>query len=153
MTIRIQSSQDLGAGIFFAAFGLGALMLGRDYPVGEISRMGPGWFPMVLSLGTIVVGIILLVRGLSFDGPRITPIAWLSHTLIIASIVLFGQLIEEAGVVFAVVATVLVTSFAYRELRWHEILALATFLAAFSAVVFVYLLGQPISVWGTWWTS
>lgn len=153
MMISIRSSQDFGAGIFFTVFGAGAIILGWDYPVGEISQMGPGFFPFVLGLGTVLVGILLLIRGLSLDGPRIAPTAWLSHIFIIASIVMFGQLIETAGLVAAVIATVILTSLAYRQLRWHETVALATVLAIFAVVVFVYLLKQPLSVWGMWWTS
>jgi len=152
MSISIRSSQDFGTGVLFTVVGGVVLVLGQRYALGTLSKMGPGFFPTVLSIGLIGTGIVLLVRGLSYDGPAIGRPALRSNLFIVAAIIAFGLMIGVAGVVPTVFVTVLLAAMAYRQVRWREVLPLAVFLAAFSVAVFIYLLGQPLSIWGTWWS-
>ena len=45
MTMRIKSPQDVGAAIILIGLGLVGLWFGRDYDIGSVSRMGPGYMP------------------------------------------------------------------------------------------------------------
>ena len=56
MSVRIRSPRDLFAGALFVSFGLCAVLVGRDYPMGTALRMGAGYFPFVL-------GALLLLLG------------------------------------------------------------------------------------------
>jgi hypothetical protein len=152
MSISIRSSEDFGAGVLFTIVGGAVLVIGQRYALGTLSKMGPGFFPTMLSIGLIGTGLVLLVRGLSFDGPSIGRPALRSNLFIVAGIIAFGLMIGVAGIVPTVFVTVSLSALAYREVQWREVLPLAVFLAAFSVAVFVYLLGQPLSIWGSWWT-
>jgi hypothetical protein len=69
---------------------------------------------------------------------------------IAGSVVTFALLIERAGYLAAVLLTVLVASFASRELSLRHTLLLAAGVAAVMAVLFVGLLGQPLDLIA-WW--
>ena len=62
---------------------------------------------------------------------------------IAASVLAFALLVERAGYVAAVMATVLLASFASRELSLRRALLLAALVAVMMAVLFVGLLDQP----------
>ncbi len=42
MASAIRNPKDLYSGLLFMAFGLAAVIMGRDYPMGTAVRMGPG---------------------------------------------------------------------------------------------------------------
>ena len=62
MTLRIKSPQDVGAAIILIAIGLAGLWFGRDYDIGSVSRMGPGYMPALLSIGLLVFGAVIGLR-------------------------------------------------------------------------------------------
>jgi hypothetical protein len=131
----------------FIAFGCAGLWLGRNYAVGTLSRMGPGFFPMMMSIALIGTGAFLLARSLVVAGDPIERTALWPQLLILAAIVAFGLLIERVGLAASVIAVAVVSGIAAQGLRWFELAALALAMSAFAVVLFVYLLGQPIPVW------
>ena len=146
--LRIRSAQDFGAGVMFALFGAGALWFGRVLEVGTSAQMGPGYFPMLLGYGLIVFGVLFVGRGVAYDGPPIEASRWRPPLAILAAISAFSMLIERAGLASAVAACVLISMLALPRTRWWEALAVAVLLAAFCVVVFIYGLGQSMSVFG-----
>jgi TctA family transporter len=52
---RIKDQRDFWSGILFVAFGCAGLWAGRDYPIGTLVRMGPGFFPMMMSVALSAV--------------------------------------------------------------------------------------------------
>jgi TctA family transporter len=58
LNARIRSPRDFFAGAIFLSFGLCAVFVGRDYPMGTALRMGVGYFPCVLGL-LLFVGLAL----------------------------------------------------------------------------------------------
>ena len=68
MTLRIKSPQDVGAAIILIAIGLAGLWFGRDYDIGSVSRMGPGYMPALLSIGLLVFGAVIGLRAITVDG-------------------------------------------------------------------------------------
>ena len=144
---RVKDQKDFWSGILFVAFGCAGLWWGRDYAVGTLSRMGPGFFPMAMSLALIGTGAFLVARSLVVAGEPIERIALWPQLLILAAIVAFGLLIERVGLAVAVIAVAVVSGVAAQGLRWFELAALAVAMSAFSVVLFVYLLGQPVPVW------
>ncbi len=57
--------------------------------------------------------------------------------LIVGASVLFGALLRGAGLLVALGAPVMMSAWASRQFRWPVALALAVWLAVFSALVFV----------------
>jgi hypothetical protein len=145
--LRVKDQKDFWSGILFIAFGSAGLWLGRDYAVGTLSRMGPGFFPMLMSIGLIGTGAIVLARSLIVAGEPIERIAFWPQLLILAAIVAFGLLIERIGLAVAVIAVAVISGVAAQGLRWLEMAALALAMSAMTVILFVYLLAQPIPVW------
>jgi hypothetical protein len=71
------------------------------------------------------------------------------QVFILLAIVVFGLLIERVGLAPAIVVVTVVAAIASREMRWRETLAVAVGLAALCVGLFIYLLGQPLTIW-TW---
>jgi Tripartite tricarboxylate transporter TctB family len=154
MSLRIRSQQDFGAGLLYAAFGLAALLMARDYGMGTASRMGPGYFPTALGALLLLTGIASVVRSFFRDGKPIGAVAWKGAALVTAATVLFGLLLRPAGLVPALVALILVGASASSRFRFEwRAGALMLALIAFCALVFVKGLGLPIPLLGHWVTG
>ena len=144
---RVKDQRDFWSGILFIAFGCAGLWIGRNYPVGTLVRMGPGFFPLVMCLALVGIGGLVLARSLVVAGEPLERTAVWPQLLILAAIVAFGLLIERIGLAVAVMAVAVVSGIAAQGLRWFELIALALAMSAISVALFVYLLGQPIPVW------
>jgi hypothetical protein len=68
MEIKIRSSRDFCAGLIFICFGIAALFIGGSYPMGTSSRMGPGYFPVLLGGILTLLGFIIAGQGLRVLG-------------------------------------------------------------------------------------
>jgi putative tricarboxylic transport membrane protein len=109
--------------------------------------MGAGYLPRVLSWGMGGLGATIMVRGF-FSGEAVaTDFRYRPVFLILASIGVFGLLIERSGLALSVFVSTLVASSALREVRWIEAIIFGVVMAAFSALVFVVGLKLPIPIW------
>lgn len=140
-------NQDIAAGLVFAAAGIAGLALGREYEFGVARAMGPGYLPTVLCWGLIGCGLLIAAKGAMESGEPLTRFHLRPLLLVLASVGIFAINIERVGLFIAVVATALLSSFASRDVRVKEVIALAALLAAISSAVFVYGLSLPISIW------
>ena len=61
---RALASEWIPPGLFFIVLGAAALWVSRDYPLGDLNRMGPGYFPRMLSVGMICLGVLIVRQGL-----------------------------------------------------------------------------------------
>lgn len=147
MTVR--NHADFLAGLLFLGTGLAFFVMGRSYDFGTPLRMGPGFFPTVLAIALMMIGVVTAFRALLQPGDPIGGIALRGLALITLSAVLFGLLIQRAGILAAVVVITIVSASASVKFSWSRSMAMAVVLAAFSALVFVYALGLPIPIIGT----
>jgi putative tricarboxylic transport membrane protein len=148
--MRVRNAKDLLAGCLFLAFGVAFFILAQDYQLGSARRMGPGYFPVVLSFVLMAIGLATVVRGLVVPGLPVRDFAPGALALVTASIVLFGLLVERAGLGLAVAALVLAAAPASRNSRPLAALLLAAALGVFCVLVFVKGLGLPFPVLGPW---
>ena len=146
--LRIRSQQDFGAAIILIAIGLAGLWFGRDYEIGTVARMGPGYMPALLSIGLLVFGGIIGLRAVTADGPPIEPGRWYPAVAILLCVLLFAFLIDSAGLAPATFMVAVLAAFASPDVRWKQVLALGVALTIFCVLVFVYGLRQPIPVFG-----
>ena len=145
--LRVKDQKGFWSGVLFIAFGCAGAWLGRDYALGTLAKMGPGFFPMMMSIALVGIGGYLLARSLVVAGEPLERSAIWPQALILAAIVAFGLLIERVGLAVSVIAVAVISGVAAQGLRWFELAALALAMSALSVVLFVYLLGQPIPVW------
>jgi hypothetical protein len=144
---RVKNPQDFGAGILFLAIGIAGLYFGDDLAFGSASKMGPGYFPMMLSGIIVLLGAIVGIRALALDGPPIEPIRLRPVLFILVAILAFGYLIEQIGLAITTAALAVFAAYARSDVNLKETLILAVVLAAFAIVVFAYALGQPLPIW------
>jgi len=145
--IRVKSQQDFWAGLLFVVIGCLALWFGRNFLVGSLLRMGPGYMPRVLSLAMIGIGAFLALRALVLEGPRIERSLFRPQIFVLLAIIVFGLLIERVGLAPAVAAVAIVASLASYEMKWIEMVALAVCLSIASVILFITLLGQAMEIW------
>jgi len=61
--MKIANGKDFWAGLMFIAFGLGFMVVARDYTMGSAVRMGPAYFPTVLGGMLAVLGAVIFLRA------------------------------------------------------------------------------------------
>ncbi len=148
--MRVRNAKDLLAGCLFLAFGAAFLTLAQDYELGSARRMGSGYFPVALSLVLMVIGAATVVRSLIVPGLPVRDIAGKALILVTAGVVLFGLLVQRAGLGPAAAALVLAAAPASRNSRPLAAVLLAVALGAFCVLVFVVGLGLQFPVLGSW---
>ncbi len=144
---RFLASRDFAAGMLLLIFAAAVWWFGRTLPMGGGARMGPGTMPMLIAGALALLGGVIALRAVLAESPRLELWALRPLVLVLAPLALFGIAIERVGLVVAALATVTVAGFAARDFRWHEILAAAAALAAFSVLVFRVGLGLSLRVW------
>lgn len=152
MNSELRGNKDFLAGLLFMLLGGLAVALASNYPMGSAMRMGPGYFPTVLGAILFLFGAYVLVRGVRSGGNTLG--AWAGRPLafITLSIVLFGAIVDRAGMIPALAAMFFVAAAAGREFRVKEVLLLAVVMSTFTAVVFLYGLRLPYPLFpGVWW--
>jgi hypothetical protein len=146
----IRSPKDFCAALIYLTFGLGAIYLGQELPMGTALKMGPAYFPAVLGWALSFIGLISLIRSFLRKGGPIPAFAWKPLLLISAATVVFGLIVRGAGLIVALPLFVMMTAFASAKFRWGPSLALAAGATIFCALVFVKGLGVPLPLIGKW---
>jgi putative tricarboxylic transport membrane protein len=147
--IRVKNPQDFWAGLLFLIVACLALWFGRNYTFGTATKMGPGYMPTVLSWALVLIGAFLSLRAFALDGPPIERSLVRPQAFILLAIIAFGLLIERVGLAPAIIVVTIIAALASREMRWRETIAVAIGLALLCVGLFIYLLGQPLTIW-TW---
>lgn len=149
---RFLTSKDVLLGLVYISVGVVyGVYTTRDLAIGRALNMGPGYFPAVLSGMMVVIGLIVLLQGL--PNWRERPfgfVNWRSVICILASVVVFSLLARPAGMIIASFATALVASAASRFASVVGALVTAAFLSIFCSLVFIYGMGLPMGLFGTW---
>jgi hypothetical protein len=61
--MKAKNGKDFWAGLMFAGFGLGFMLLSFNYPMGSAVRMGPAYFPVVLGGLLALLGAVIFLRA------------------------------------------------------------------------------------------
>ena len=143
MKLEFRSNKDFWAGAMFFAIGAGSIFSARDYPFGNLLRIGPGFYPIILSGILIAFGLYVMLRGL-YKNEKIRG-NWSIRALIVLpfSMVLFGILMEFAGFIPSLIALCFVSAASGKEFKFTEVLLLTIFLGALSVSLFIWGLGLP----------
>jgi hypothetical protein len=138
---------DLGFGLFLvalAAFGFYAM---QTLSIGTAGDMGPGYVPSALAGIILIAGIGYVAKGLLSGFVPIAEVPWRPLIAILASVAVFAVLLQTAGLIAAVVASIVVAGAAQRPFRPQVLLPFGAAVAAFSALLFVKGLGLPFKLW------
>ncbi|MBS7777404.1 tripartite tricarboxylate transporter TctB family protein [Acidovorax sp. CCYZU-2555] len=147
--LRIRNEKDFGAGCIYLLAGAGFSLGALGYRVGDASRMGPGWFPLCVGLLLVLIGILVVAQSVrphaapeTVKRPDLRSLAW-----VLGAVVLFGLLLQPAGLVIALVVLVVVSSRASHEFTWRAALINSVLLTLFSIGVFVEGIHLSIGLW------
>lgn len=144
--MKIEASGDFWSGLIFAVFGISFVAVARDYPLGSALSMGPAYFPTMVGGLLALLGLILVARSLFVAGAPVSKIGMRALFLVIGSLILFGYLVDKAGLIAAVVALVFVSASGGHEFHWREVSIVAAVLAMIAVAVFYYGLDVPFTL-------
>jgi len=150
MAFRNRDRREFSAGLMFIGIGAFFAIGAENYAMGSAMRMGPAYFPKVLGVILIGLGLIILVRSFFIRGERLPPINWRPLLLVLGSVLIFGLLLEVAGLAVTSVVVMLVSALGGWDFRWREQLVNGILLAALNIGVFYYGLGLPFKLWPPW---
>jgi hypothetical protein len=102
-----KNGKDFWAGLMFIAFGLGFMLVSRNYPMGTAVRMGPAYFPTVLGGMLAVLGAVVLFRAFVSRYPaplRVFPfrVLPLLAGLALGVVALYTQTTRETGMAWQI---------------------------------------------------
>jgi hypothetical protein len=139
-------SKDFLSGLMFIGFGLLAIYFGRNLAMGTTVRMGPGYVPHMLAYIMMGLGGIVSVVALVVGGERVEAPKWKPITMVTIGIVAFALLFESTGLVPALIALILISSFGGEEFKLTEVIGNMVVLTILCIIVFKLGLGMNISI-------
>ena len=149
MQLKIKSQEDFWAGMMFIGFGVLAIVISRDYPMGSAMRMGPGYFPTYLGVMMAILGAIISATSFKIAGGKIAAFAWRPMILLSIAFSLFAWGIDNFGFIIAMLVMIFLSSFAGKEFKLKEIAVLSVILVAGCWALFIKGLELPFPLF--WW--
>jgi hypothetical protein len=146
LKVRIRSPRDFFAGVIFLLFGLCAVLMGREYPMGTARQMGAGYFPVVLGALLVLFGSVISIRSLMVAGEKLENIELRPLLLVLLAIGAFAASVDSMGIVAATILMTVIGAAASPESRWREVVVLTLALLGLSVGAFTYGLGLPFKL-------
>lgn len=125
------------------AMGLFLCYTASGYQFGNMTDIGPGYFPVILSALAVIAGCATLISVFRSDVP--TPqIPWRVVFFVLSGVIAWTLLVERFGIIPASMALIVLTSLANEKPRPLTI-AITSVVAAIGAfLIFVEGLGIPL---------
>lgn len=142
---------EITGGILLVAAG-GAVSITAifNYPLGTLSRMGPGMFPAGLGGLLAFFGVLLVVQSLRGQGESEKPdIRIFSPLFVLGSVAVFALLVSPFGLIPAIIGVTVVASLAELRIRAKSLGLLCLALCVLAPGVFKFGLGLniPLIAW------
>lgn len=136
--------QDIIAGTLLFVIGAGAAYHSYySFPIGSVSRMGPGMFPTWLGVTTAILGVIIGLPAFFRRGtlpiPELRPMFF-----VLLSAVVFALVVEWAGLIPAIFALVACAVLADKKITLIGYFTLSAFLSLIAWLIFLVGLSIPI---------
>lgn len=148
--LRVKNPKDFYTGVFLLCV-VAVYVLGLfDTRIGSLSRPGPGYFPFILTSLLFIFALVILVNGFRTKGEPIGAIPWRGVFLVTLPVIFFGATIKTLGFVPSLAITVLLTCMASSQWTWMSALITSAVLVFFSWLIFIWGLGLPVALCGTW---
>lgn len=147
----IKDRRDFFSGLVLLFFGLGALIIASAYRFGTAFRMGPGYFPIVLASLLVVIGIVVTLKSIKASVMEMPRIAWRPLIIVSASVLIFGLIINGAGLALSTFAMTIASRVARPGYHWGETFLLGIALAMLCAGIFYFGLHIQMPLFPTWW--
>lgn len=142
-----RDTRDILGGLSLAALGLFAAWYAQqNFDIGNLTRMGPGFFPVGLGLILAVLGVFIALPAFFRGGER-TSVQWKTLALVTASLCVFAFTLKPMGLVFATFVAALTSSLADREITWRNRFLVSGGVSLITYLVFSLGLGMVLPVW------
>ena len=148
--MNLTNRRDLYAGLLFLFFGVGFLLYAQDYSLGNSRRMGPAFFPTILAVVQIAMAVVVIALAYvkqNADDEPMPQTDLKGMGLVLASVLLFAQLLPLVGFALATPVLVVMSALASPESSWKERIWLAIILTISCILVFKVGLEMPLKVW------
>jgi uncharacterized protein YybS (DUF2232 family) len=144
--MKNKDMQDVIGGLSLAALGAFAAIFAQRYEFGDLNRMGPGFFPVILGTLLAVLGILIAVPAFFRSGPPVQ-VRWKPFALVMASLVAFAMTLKVLGLIVATMLAVVIASLADNDTRWKGRILIALGVALITYLVFGLGLSMVLPMW------
>jgi hypothetical protein len=149
-------SRDRIGAALLVLIGLGAVYAGLSYRVGSLTRMGAGYFPVVLGALMVAIGVALALGGRAEarSGSALIGAAaapgwdWRAWASIAGGVAAFVALGAHGGLIPASFAAVFIAALGDRSNSLRDAALLAVAMAAAAAVIFGWALQLQLPLLG-----
>ena len=148
----IRNQRAFAAGALFLLVAVFYFTMSFNYQQGTPARMGPGFFPKMVSILLALIGVGILVGSVSkrahvegLERWDVKGLIWIA-----GSVALFALLLPTFGLVVALAALIIISSYASPEFTWLGTLVNTVVLIVFCVGVFVYGISLQFPVWPIW---
>lgn len=130
------------------AFG-GILLLweGSGYPFGTISRIGPGFFLIVLGVGIIAMSALLLLTALPREDEGASSISVRPLILLPAAVLVFAFGLHRVGIVPTTLAMTFLICAADRQVTFPLIMVITVLTLSVAVGLFYFGFGVRAPLW------
>lgn len=149
VSIRIQHQPNFLLGLLYVLAGGGFAVGSLRYDMGQLSYMGPGYFPFLLGLLLAVIGTFIAARSLGIKAGSIVRLAGWSFRSIfwmVGSIMVFGFALQPLGLIISLVLLVVLASLASHDFSWRTTLVNAFVMVVLNVGGIAYGLSIPFPV-------
>lgn len=148
----MQRRADRIISIILIAIGAGYLAYNTRYNWGTAEAPGPGFFPFVMGLLLLLLSLRLLAATVfsaatakpATDGEADGPLAWRRPALMVAILVLYILILDQAGYPLSTLALLLVSFRVLGATGWLKSTAISVGLVAFTYLLFVVWMQVPL---------
>lgn len=149
MKVKIKNQEDFWSGLMFIGFGVAAIVISRDYPMGSAVNMGPGYFPTYLGIIMTILGAVITLISFRIEGKKIEPFAWRGMIMLSLGFFIFGWAVDRIGFVLSLFALIFCSAWAGKEFRSLEVLIMSVVLISGTIALFIYGLELTFPLF--WW--
>ena len=144
--MKIHFNRDAVAGCFLSAIGAFiAIYAYMHYPVGQISRMGPGMFPVLLGSALVVVAIGIIIQS-SVQRSETVEVNLRSACVILVALAAFALIVDPFGIVPALLALMLISSAAVTGRRLVPTLLFCIVVTGVIVFIFAYVMNLNLDL-------
>jgi hypothetical protein len=154
---RLHMKKDYYGGALMVLTGLATVVASTNYHIGELARMGPGYFPCAVGVLMAVTGILIAISAEDGEGESTVAVGH-AHGMpdmrgaicIIVATLAFLFLGEYTGLLPATFAIVFISALGDRMNTIKQAIILSLGMCAIAIVVFWWLLQLqiPLLKWG-----
>jgi hypothetical protein len=136
----------VGGGLLIVGGLLFSWYAATNYDMGTLRRMGPGMFPAALGITLALFGMAIAIPAFFKPGPKVTIRIW-TPLFIMLGVGAFALMIRPFGLLPAIVAVTVLSSFAELRVRPVSLFLLCAVLCVMSWLIFSVGLGLPMAMY------